>query len=123
MTSIWLQRFLGGPMGHSKAEKTKTHKRIVAIAARKFREEGLAGVGIAELMNEAGLTAGRILSWEVEPRTTNYKAQEAADWECALIEQGAAITQCSGMEARIQRLHVKGKRTASSLRRRQRCPC
>jgi len=45
-------------MGHSRAEKEKTHKRIVKIAARRFREEGLAGVGIAELMKEAGLTVG-----------------------------------------------------------------
>jgi TetR/AcrR family transcriptional repressor of nem operon len=45
-------------MGHSKAEKTKTRKRIVAIASKKFREEGLAGVGIADLMKEAGLTVG-----------------------------------------------------------------
>ena len=45
-------------MGHSKAEKTKTHKRIVAIASKKFREEGLARVGIADLMQEAGLTVG-----------------------------------------------------------------
>lgn len=45
-------------MGHSRAEKTKTHKRIVSIASKKFREEGLAGAGIAELMKEAGLTVG-----------------------------------------------------------------
>src|ERR1700732_4499890 len=45
-------------MGHSRAEKAKTHKRIVSIASRKFREEGLAGVGIAELMKEADLTVG-----------------------------------------------------------------
>jgi TetR/AcrR family transcriptional repressor of nem operon len=45
-------------MGHSKVEKAKTHKRIVAIASRRFREDGLAGVGIAELMKEAGLTVG-----------------------------------------------------------------
>jgi TetR/AcrR family transcriptional regulator, transcriptional repressor for nem operon len=45
-------------MGHSKAEKAKTHKRIVAIASKRFREEGLAGVGIADLMKEAGLTVG-----------------------------------------------------------------
>jgi TetR/AcrR family transcriptional repressor of nem operon len=45
-------------MGHSKAEKAKTHKRIVAIASKRFREDGLAGVGIAELMKEAGLTVG-----------------------------------------------------------------
>jgi TetR/AcrR family transcriptional repressor of nem operon len=43
-------------MRHSKAEKAKTHKRIVAIAAKRFREEGIAGIGIADLMKEAGLT-------------------------------------------------------------------
>jgi TetR/AcrR family transcriptional regulator, transcriptional repressor for nem operon len=45
-------------MGHSKAEKAETHKRIVKIASKRFREDGLAGVGIAELMKEAGLTVG-----------------------------------------------------------------
>jgi TetR/AcrR family transcriptional repressor of nem operon len=45
-------------MGHSRAEKTKTHKRIVKIASRRLREKGLAGVGIADLMKEAGLTVG-----------------------------------------------------------------
>ena len=45
-------------MRHSKTEKENTHKRIVAVAAKKFREEGLAGIGIADLMKEAGLTVG-----------------------------------------------------------------
>ena len=45
-------------MRHSKTEKAKTHERIVAVASKKFREEGLAGIGIADLMKEAGLTVG-----------------------------------------------------------------
>jgi TetR/AcrR family transcriptional repressor of nem operon len=45
-------------MGYSKAQKAKTHERIVKLAAKRFREEGLAGIGIAELMKEAGLTVG-----------------------------------------------------------------
>jgi TetR/AcrR family transcriptional repressor of nem operon len=45
-------------MRQSKAEKAKTHKRIVSIASKRFREEGLAGIGIADLMKEAGLTVG-----------------------------------------------------------------
>ncbi len=45
-------------MGHSRSAKTKTHKRIVQIASKRFREEGLAGIGIADLMKEAGLTVG-----------------------------------------------------------------
>ena len=45
-------------MGHSRAEKAKTHQRIVVLASKRFREKGLAGIGIAELMKEAGLTVG-----------------------------------------------------------------
>src|ERR1700676_2473596 len=58
IVGLWLQTFFGGPMRRSKTEKAKTHKRIVAIASRRFREEGLAGIGIADLMKEAGLTVG-----------------------------------------------------------------
>src|SRR5260370_20911019 len=45
-------------MGYSKAQKARTNKRIVSIASKGFREKGLAGFGIAELMKEAGLTGG-----------------------------------------------------------------
>src|ERR1700693_5622748 len=45
-------------MGYSKAQKAKTHERIVKLASKRCREEGLAGIGIAELMKEAGLTVG-----------------------------------------------------------------
>jgi TetR/AcrR family transcriptional regulator, transcriptional repressor for nem operon len=45
-------------MGYSRAQKARTHKRIVGIASKRFRERGLAGFGIAELMKEADLTVG-----------------------------------------------------------------
>jgi TetR/AcrR family transcriptional regulator, transcriptional repressor for nem operon len=45
-------------MGHSSAEKAITHERIVTHASRRFREKGLTGIGIAELMKEVGLTVG-----------------------------------------------------------------
>jgi len=45
-------------MGYSKAQKKTTHKRIIAIASKRFREKGLAGCGIAALMKEASLTVG-----------------------------------------------------------------
>jgi TetR/AcrR family transcriptional repressor of nem operon len=50
--------FVEGHLGYSKAQKARTHKRIVAIASKRFREKGIAGFGIAELMKEAGLTVG-----------------------------------------------------------------
>jgi TetR/AcrR family transcriptional repressor of nem operon len=45
-------------MGHSQLEKQKTHERIVTLAAKRLREEGLEGIGVADLMKEAGLTVG-----------------------------------------------------------------
>lgn len=46
------------PMGHSKHAKADSHERIVATAAARFREVGIEGVGVADLMKEAGLTHG-----------------------------------------------------------------
>jgi len=45
-------------MGRSQLEKQKTHERIVTLAAKRLREEGLNGIGVADLMKEAGLTVG-----------------------------------------------------------------
>jgi TetR/AcrR family transcriptional regulator, transcriptional repressor for nem operon len=45
-------------MGHSQASKAETHARIVQIAADRFRKDGLDGVGVADLMKDAGLTVG-----------------------------------------------------------------
>ena len=45
-------------MARSRAEEAKTHERIVALASKRFREKGLTGIGIAGLMEQAGLTVG-----------------------------------------------------------------
>ncbi|CAM2157793.1 TetR/AcrR family transcriptional regulator, transcriptional repressor for nem operon [Pararobbsia alpina] len=45
-------------MGHSQADKAETHERIVEVAARRFREVGLDGISVADIMKEAGLTVG-----------------------------------------------------------------
>lgn len=45
-------------MGKSKAEKAENHERIVRVAAARFREIGVDGIGVADLMKEAGMTHG-----------------------------------------------------------------
>ena len=45
-------------MGHSAAVKKETHQRIVRIAAKRFREVGIEGIGLADVMKEAGVTIG-----------------------------------------------------------------
>lgn len=45
-------------MGHSQADKTESRERIVQVAAARFRQSGLNGIGVADLMKDAGLTHG-----------------------------------------------------------------
>jgi len=40
------------------SRKQETHERIVNVAARAIRRHGYAGVGVADVMKEAGLTHG-----------------------------------------------------------------
>jgi TetR/AcrR family transcriptional regulator, transcriptional repressor for nem operon len=40
------------------SRKQDTHERIVDVAARAIRRNGYAGVGVADVMKEAGLTHG-----------------------------------------------------------------
>lgn len=45
-------------MSRSQAEKAVIHEHIVSLAAERFREVGLNGIGVADLMKEAGRTGG-----------------------------------------------------------------
>jgi TetR/AcrR family transcriptional repressor of nem operon len=45
-------------MGHSQTEKAESHDRIVRAAAARFRETGVQGIGVADLMKDAGLSHG-----------------------------------------------------------------
>jgi TetR/AcrR family transcriptional repressor of nem operon len=45
-------------MRRSKVEKALTHSKIVSVAAKRFRERGLEGIGVADVMKEAGSTVG-----------------------------------------------------------------
>src|SRR5580698_1892143 len=45
-------------MANSKRDKQTTHERIVRVAAKRFRERGLEGIGVADVMKEAGVTVG-----------------------------------------------------------------
>jgi TetR/AcrR family transcriptional repressor of nem operon len=45
-------------MRNSREAAAENRERIVAVAARLFRERGIASVGVAELMEAAGMTHG-----------------------------------------------------------------
>ena len=48
----------GNAMRYSKEHKHETHTRIVRKASVRLREKGARGIGVADLMKEAGLTHG-----------------------------------------------------------------
>jgi TetR/AcrR family transcriptional regulator, transcriptional repressor for nem operon len=52
------KHLIGRTMRYSKEHKQETHERIVKRAAVRLREKGAHGVGVADLMKEAGLTHG-----------------------------------------------------------------
>src|SRR6202521_5043009 len=53
-----IKHLMGPPMRYSREHKLETHARIVKKASVRLREKGAHGVGVADLMKEAGLTHG-----------------------------------------------------------------
>jgi TetR/AcrR family transcriptional regulator, transcriptional repressor for nem operon len=45
-------------MRYSKGHKQATRQRIVEVAGRRFKQDGIDGAGVATLMSDAGLTNG-----------------------------------------------------------------
>src|SRR5919107_2355668 len=45
-------------MRYSKDHRQATRRRIVETAGRRFKQDGIDGVGVATLMSDAGLTNG-----------------------------------------------------------------
>src|SRR5258708_39696939 len=43
---------------NDKGQKDATRQRIIDVASRQFRERGVAAVGLAGIMTDAGLTNG-----------------------------------------------------------------
>src|SRR6266850_4977192 len=52
------KHLIGLPMRYSREHKLETHARIVKKASVRLREKGAHGIGVADLMKEAGLTHG-----------------------------------------------------------------
>jgi TetR/AcrR family transcriptional repressor of nem operon len=52
------EHFMEPPMRYSREHKLETHARIVKKASVRLREKGAHGIGVADLMKDAGLTHG-----------------------------------------------------------------
>ncbi len=77
-------------MGSSQAEKAESHQRIVDVAARRFRELGLEGISVADIMKEAGMTVGGFYKHFASRDDLVVEAIAAA---CEEMEQSALTAQ------------------------------
>jgi len=86
-------------MGYSQADKADTHDRIVRTAAARFREKGIDGISVADLMKDAGLTHGGFYK-HFDSR--DHLVAEAV--ECALAEGDATLHEALGGKPTLARL-------------------
>lgn len=78
-------------MGHSKAEKAHSRKRILAAASTRIREAGLDGISVGEIMKSVNLTHGGFYG-----HFTSRDALVAAALEQALAEGETASAAHAG---------------------------
>ncbi len=101
------------------SRKEETHERIVDVAARALRRQGYSGVGVADVMKEAGLTHGGFYShfesrdallvealeragrdsFEAVRRTTEQRAAKGVSAFRSLVETYLADRHLSSLES------------------------
>lgn len=89
-------------MRFEKGHKQATRQRIVETAAEKFRQNGIAAMGIAGLMAEAGLTHGGFYAhFESKEELVREAIDSALDATRARMDR-AALKHDAGLEGIIR---------------------
>mgnify|MGYP000014629695 CR=1 FL=1 len=91
------------PEGH----KEETRAKIVEVAARAFREEGLEGVSVSALMKRAGLTHGGFYGHFANRDELVAEAIAAASEQTAERVFKAAKTEEEMLDAYLSRAHLE----------------
>lgn len=82
-------------MRYEKGHKEATRQRIVETAAARFREEGIAGVGVANLMSDIGLTQGGFYN-HFESKDDLASEAIALAWQGTYQRLSNALKQAKG---------------------------
>jgi AcrR family transcriptional regulator len=87
-------------MGSPPSRKEISHERMVATAARAIRRGGFQGVGVADIMKEAGLTHGGFYAhFSSRDALLAEALVRAGQDSAARVDQGIASRQASGTSA------------------------
>jgi AcrR family transcriptional regulator len=88
------------PMGRtSNSRKEETHERILNAAARAIHRHGYAGVGVADVMKEAGLTHGGFYAHFDSREALLVEALERAGRRSLALTRGAKLRAGKGVSA------------------------
>ncbi|MFJ3487366.1 TetR/AcrR family transcriptional regulator [Pseudomonas sp. NPDC090202] len=98
-------------MSRSQAEKAVIHEHIVNLAASRFREVGLNGIGVADLMKEAGRTGGGFYKhFESREKLVEEALQSAVDKRSAVLdtycEAESTLTMADLVERYLSERHL-----------------
>ena len=97
MTVIFIQSH---PMGRTpNSRKEETHERILNAAARAIHRHGYAGVGVADVMKEAGLTHGGFYAHFDSRDALIVEALERAGRKSLAVTRGAKLRAGKGVSA------------------------
>jgi len=86
------------------SRKEETHERIVAAAARSIRERGYSGLGVADVMKDAGLTHGGFYAHFESRETLLVEALEQAWRESAETMARATARRANKRESAFRSL-------------------
>jgi AcrR family transcriptional regulator len=81
------------------SRKEETHERIVDAAARAIHRRGYAGVGVADVMKEAGLTHGGFYAHFDSREALLVEALERAGHQSLAVTRGAKLRAGKGVSA------------------------
>ena len=81
------------------SRKEETHERIVDAAARAIHKHGYSGVGVADVMKEAGLTHGGFYAHFDSREALLVEALERAGRQSLALTRGAKLRAGKGVSA------------------------
>lgn len=81
-------------MRYEKGHKGATHDRILQVASRRFRQDGITGAGVAGIMSEAGLTNGAFYThFSSKDEMIEKSLEQASDEQWKVFEKKIATGQ------------------------------
>src|SRR2546430_1766369 len=105
----------------SRIQEAENHERILDVATRLFRERGIDGIGVADLMKAAGLTGALIVSRAVDdPDLSNeILSAVATTMHHNEVERSQSKTSTAGRSRTPVSKVLKGRSAKHSSRSRK----